>query len=370
MEKKLVYITSNRIPSEKANSFQTISTVNSLADYFDKTFILFPRRKTHRINKSIKDFYGVEKNFFLKEIFTLDTKIYLVNTYLWNLILKGSFYISLIVYLIKNKCEIIYTRDVYVAIMISYLRKIALIQSQKVIFESHEVKNHLINLLKFVDGIITINEFQKKVYERKLNINIKTIHDGVELKKIKPFKKQNDKIKLLYTGNLSADKGVYTLLDAYQDLDEKYELDIVGGSPNLLDSFKKIASKKKRIPKIHGHVKQFEILNFVEKAEILIIPNSSKYKSNLYTSPMKLFEYMSYKRLIIASDIPAIKEVLVDKKDCIFFKSDSYTDLSKKIRDLNNHNYDSLIKNSFEKVKNYTWKERARNIFEFISKEI
>ena len=51
------------------------------------------------------------------------------------------------------------------------------------IFESHEVKNHLLNFLKFVDGIITINEFQKKVYGNKLNIKIKTIHDGVALKK-------------------------------------------------------------------------------------------------------------------------------------------------------------------------------------------
>jgi len=370
LEKKLVYITSNRIPSEKANSFQTISTVNSLADYFDKTFILFPRRKTHRINESIKDFYGVEKNFTLKEIFTLDTKIYLVNTYLWNLISKGSFYISLILYLIKNKSGIIYTRDVYVAIIISFLRKIGLIQSQKVIFESHEVKDHLINFLKFVDGIITINEFQKKVYERKLNIKVKTIHDGVKLKKIKPYKKRNNKIKILYTGNLSPEKGVYTLLEAYQELDEKYDLDIVGGSPNLLDSFKKIALQKKRIPNIHGHVKQPEILKFVEKAEILIIPNSSEHKINLFTSPMKLFEYMSYKRLIIASDIPAIKEVLVDKKDCIMFKSDNHTDLSKKIQNFNNYDYDSLIKNSYEKVKKFTWEERAKNIHDFISRSI
>lgn len=370
MEKKLIYITSNRIPSEKANSFQTISTVNFLADYFDKIFVLFPKRKTQRINESIKDFYGVEKKFFLKEIFTLDTKIYMVSKYLWNLILKGSFYISLVLYLIKNKSEIIYTRDVYVAIIISFLRRIGLIQPQKIIFESHVVKDHLINFLKFVDGIITINEFQKKVYERKLSIKIKTIHDGVTLKKIKPFKKQNDKIKLLYTGNLSADKGVYTLLEAYQRLDKKYELDIVGGSPDLLDNFKKIASKKKRIPNIHGYVKQSEMLKFVEKAEILIIPNSSKFKSNLYTSPMKLFEYMSYKRLIIASDIPAIKEVLVDKKDCIMFMSDNHTDLSKTIQNYNDYEYDYLIKNSFKKVKEFTWEERAKNIYEFMRKEI
>lgn len=369
MENELVYITSNRIPSEKANSFQTISTVNSLADYFDKILILAPKRKIHKINESIEDFYGVEKKFLLKEIFTIDTNIYKVSNYLWNLITKGSFYISLVFYLIKRKPKIIYTRDVYVAIIISYFRKISLIQFQKVIFESHEVKDHLIVFLKFVDGVITINEFQKKIYEKKLGIKVNAIHDGVTLKKVAPFKKQTDKIKLLYTGNLSPDKGVYTLLEAYQQLNENYELDIVGGSPNFLKDFKKAASTKKRIPNIHGHVKQNEILKFVEKAEILIIPNSSKFKSNLYTSPMKLFEYMSYKRLIIASDIPAIKELLIDKEDCIMFKSDNHTDLSKKIQNFINYDFDSLIKSSYKKVKKFTWEKRAKYIYEFITKK-
>lgn len=367
MKKKLVYITSNRIPSEKANSFQTISTVNSLADYFDKIFILVPKRKTHKINESIKDFYGVEKKFLLIEIFSIDTNIiHKVSKYLWNILLKGSFYISLVFYLIKNKPVIIYTRDVYVAIIISYLRKISLIKSQKVIFESHEVKNHLLNFLKFVDGIITINEFQKRVYERKLGIKIKTIHDGVALKKLKPLKKQNDKIKLLYTGNLSPEKGIYTLLEAYQKLDENYELDIIGGSPNLLKDFKKVALKKKRIPNIHGHIKQHEILKFAEKSEILIIPNSSNFELNLYTSPMKLFEYMSYKRLIIASDIPAIKEVLEDNENCIMFKADSPSDLFKKISNLSKYDYKRLTENAFKKVKMFTWKKRALQIKFFI----
>ena len=103
MKNKLVYITSNRIPSEKANSFQTISTVNSLADYFDKIFILAPKRKTHKINESIKDFYGIEKKFLLIEIFSIDTNIiHRVSKYLWNILLKGSFYISLVLYLIKK----------------------------------------------------------------------------------------------------------------------------------------------------------------------------------------------------------------------------------------------------------------------------
>ena len=170
----------------------------------------------------------------------------------------------------------------------------------------------------------------------------------------------------MYSGNLSPDKGVYTLLEAYQELDENYELDIVGGSPNFLEDFKKVALTKKRIPNIYGHVKQYEILKFAEKSEVLIIPNSSNFKLNLYTSPMKLFEYMSYRRLIIASDIPAIKEVLEDNENCIMFKADNTSDLSKKISNLYKYDYQRLTENAFKKVKMFTWKKRALQIKNFI----
>jgi len=52
-------------------------------------------------------------------------------------------------------------------------------------------------------------------------------------------------------------------------------------------------------------------------ASILVLPNTPSAISERYTSPLKLFEYMALGRPIIASDLPAIREVLTDGETAI-----------------------------------------------------
>jgi glycosyltransferase involved in cell wall biosynthesis len=47
-------------------------------------------------------------------------------------------------------------------------------------------------------------------------------------------------------------------------------------------------------------------------ADILVLPNLPSSISSRFTSPLKLFEYMAAGRAIVASDLPAIREVLRD----------------------------------------------------------
>jgi glycosyltransferase involved in cell wall biosynthesis len=48
------------------------------------------------------------------------------------------------------------------------------------------------------------------------------------------------------------------------------------------------------------------------RATMLVLPNPPSIISERYTSPLKLFEYLSIGRPIIASDLPAFREVLTD----------------------------------------------------------
>ena len=79
------------------------------------------------------------------------------------------------------------------------------------------------------------------------------------------------------------------------------------------------------------------IPDLLNKSDILLLPSSAKNnKSKNYTSAMKLFEYMSVGKPIIASDIPSNTEVLenniaekvIDINNSINKSLNIYTELS------------------------------------------
>jgi glycosyltransferase involved in cell wall biosynthesis len=52
-------------------------------------------------------------------------------------------------------------------------------------------------------------------------------------------------------------------------------------------------------------------------ASILVLPNTPSSISERYTSPLKLFEYLAMGRAIVASDLPAIREILVHEESAL-----------------------------------------------------
>jgi glycosyltransferase involved in cell wall biosynthesis len=101
-----------------------------------------------------------------------------------------------------------------------------------------------------------------------------------------------------------------------------------------------------------------------------VFVNDSKDDIGKYTSPIKMFEYMACKRPFVASDLPVLKEVLVDGYNCLLAESSDIESWIKCINQIQNDeslsNY--LIENSYQDVSNrYTWRIRAIKIQNFAS---
>ena len=212
----------------------------------------------------------------------------------------------------------------------------------------------------------------KELYEQDEIKNILLAHDGVkigEYRNIKPNVKE-EIANVVYIGNLFEWKGVYTLADSLKYLGKNIRLIIVGGSIDTLPSFKRyvIDNNIKNI-EIVGFVKQHKTIEFIEKADVLILPNSARDKMSYYTSPIKLFEYMASKRPIVASRLPSIEEILEDEKNAVLFEPDNPVDLAKKIKWVINNNCDDIVSQAYNDVQEYTWDKRAEKIMGLINNE-
>jgi glycosyltransferase involved in cell wall biosynthesis len=204
---------------------------------------------------------------------------------------------------------------------------------------------------------------------------IKVLHSGVDLGRFDiPVTKDQarlkigfslDKFLVVYAGQLFPEKGVDTLVKAACLLDG-VEVLIVGGASSDIARVEKLKRQMGAINvTIKGHVKPEQVPFFLRAADCLVLPNSKDHVLSAYhTSPMKLFEYMASGRIIVASDLPAVREVLKHGDNGWLVEPDNPQALAEGIRHLleDKSLTTQLSAKAYEDVKGYTWKIRSREI--------
>ena len=80
---------------------------------------------------------------------------------------------------------------------------------------------------------------------------------------------------------------------------------------------------------------------------------------------MKLFDYLGSTKPIIASSLPVLKEILTNKKNCIFIDELNVLRWKLIIKKLSNNIElrEIIAKNNFFHSKNYTYQKRVDKMF-------
>ena len=198
-------------------------------------------------------------------------------------------------------------------------------------------------------------------------------HDGVNISEHKDitdyhFQVKKKEFNVVYTGSLFLWKGINILVDSLKYLPNNVKLIFVGGSDQYLVDFRtyvKDSEQKNRVT-IVPHIPKKDLLQYLEIADVLVLPNSAKDKMSLYTSPIKMFEYLASKRPIVASGLPSIKEILSDEDNAILFTPDEPKDLANKILNVLTNDCSKMVRRALSDVEPYTWDTRAKNIAKFI----
>ena len=378
---KIVYITNARLPTEKAHGIQILRMCEAFSKLGFDVNVIHPWRyqsnSEHR-NIKVEDYFNLRYEVNISCIPFLD--VYLLRPFLPRVIFRMvsflfAFFWGLVSLIIaKNmKPDICIMRE-NTPFSFWFISKFGM----KTILEFHDLPpkfaRKIFKLAVKSNSKCSIFAVTKKLardLEKTLGLSdkkVNTLHDGVELDLFKENLDKNDgDLGVTYCGSLLPDKGVEVLLQASDRL-PKIKFTIIGGHDSEIESYKN-KWKKCYLDNINfiGYVNPKYVPEYLVKSEILVLPSTGKTKkSSLYTSSLKLFEYLGAAKAIIASDLPAVREVLVHRKTAYLVKPDDPDELAKAIDILLKDKplKDLLEKNAKKLARKYSWFGRAKRMLE------
>ena len=119
-----------------------------------------------------------------------------------------------------------------------------------------------------------------------------------------------------------------------------------------------------------GQVKPSLIPLYLAASDVVVLPNILiENEDGWYTSPLKLFEYLSSGKPIVATDIMPTSGILNNQNAMLVAPNDAH-ELARGIkRVIDDQEFAiRIVKKAQVMVKHYTWDKRAEKIVYFINK--
>jgi len=158
----------------------------------------------------------------------------------------------------------------------------------------------------------------------------------------------SQKSRLLFVGQLTAQKGALWLVDSINEMDRPdVRLDILGKGPQV-EQIKKVAAGNESIH-IHGFVTGDELNEFYKRADATIV--SSKWYDN---SPMVIYESYFQGTPVIGARIGGIPELIEEGKTGFLFDPDDRASLRRAIDSTIEADRETLRHGVEEARKRYT----------------
>lgn len=388
---RILYFADIRLPLERANGIQSMETCHALAERgHDVTLVARP--DTHSPARDPYEYYGLPRlsGFRIELAPVLGPQFVRRVGYL-------SFTVGRVMG--AGRADVVFTRDLGVAAM---LAKLPTPLRPPLVYESHgyapQVAEELPHLIatahtassRKIDrlaarealvwreaaGYVTITQALADALTARFGAreNLATVPDGVRLRPGRQRAAAPEGPPIVgYAGHLYAWKGVDVLIDALARTAGVRGL-IVGGHPGEPD-MPRVRALIDRLDlssrvELTGQVAPGAVPALLERANILVLPNLPTTISSQFTSPLKLFEYMAAGRAIVASDLPALGEVLQDGVNAVLVPAGDPAALAAAIARLaaDPALADRLGARAFADAAEFSWQRRAERLEAVLTK--
>jgi glycosyltransferase involved in cell wall biosynthesis len=309
---RLHYLSKSLIPSAHANSIQVMKMCAAFAQC-GNAVTLFATRAQDAC-EDIFAYYGVAESFSLRFDYPepkRKEKPYFGSRYRWSLAREFR----------RRPPDLFYGRDIFRLLAAADL-------GRPVVCEVHDVPNERDRFRRLIEhptltGIVAITHALKE--------DLKNAYPTIPSEKIMVFPDAADpppdgleaatlrssrlgQFNICYTGNLYPGKGM-EVLSQLPLMCDWADFHVVGGTDDEVGHWR---AKLSSFPNIffYGRKEPRAVASYIKAADVALAPYQQRVEAQgggeigRWMSPLKVFEYMALAKPIVASDVPALREVL------------------------------------------------------------
>lgn len=182
---------------------------------------------------------------------------------------------------------------------------------------------------------------------------------------------ERKKYDLIYSGNFSEWKGLDILVEAISIIKHQYNRNIkavlIGANNQTKQQYEAQARELSVSDNITivNRVDHKEIYDYIAQSKVGVLSNKYDADGLLFTSPLKLYEYLGAGLKVVVSRLPSI-ESAIDPSLVYYATPENPESFAQEIIEaLNDIDFDASIVKGF--AKNHTWESRAQRFLEFIA---
>ncbi len=375
----IIYLASVRIPNEKASGLAIMRQCEAFARNGHTVTLLRPHRINHITDEPFA-YYGLPSTFkiiTMKSI-TFMESLGMVGFFITRLSQMCASFIYIM--LRRKHIQIVYARDPWLLVL-----PVLCFRHIPIVWEAHQMQMHplVTYVARKATRVVCISRGLQTAYSELTNRN-DILHEpsGVDTDQFntvpsiegvrRTFNIPERAQVIGYIGKYSTmgeSKGVDELIEAFASIKVKFpttHLLIVGLEAHERAMVKEFSMKwglgsgdMTLLP-----LEQKHFAHYVQAADILVMnyPDVDHYRH--YMSPTKLFAYLASGKLVVASDLPTVREI-ADQTILIYTLPSNLTALKSALSralSVSTLERDTFVVNAQNCIQSYTWQARGDRI--------